>query len=240
MATRVNRAGGAPERKASDNVKRSSWISVLAAGGLLVAGCSSGSGTAAPANTVAAASTSSGSSTDNSSTDSSSTDSSSSDATSSSEDSSTQASAAELDEATTTWFTTFCTSLADIGQYTQPDTTGQSLTEAQSTVVTAYTGLSTGAAKAAVALQAAEPPTITGGDEVAAGFVTGFQNLADVYGRGAQTVAALTPSTASDIKSAIDAVEQEAKGAQPESMPDLDPGVQSAVEQLPECSNLGN
>jgi len=114
------------------------------------------------------------------------------------------------------------------------------LTEAQSTVVTAYTGLSTGAAKAAVALQAAEPPTITGGDEVAAGFVTGFQNLADVYGRGAQTVAALTPSTASDIKSAIDAVEQEAKGAQPESMPDLDPGVQSAVEQLPECSNLGN
>jgi len=216
-------------------LKRSSWISVLAAGGLLVAGCSSGSGTAAPAPTVAAASTSSGSSTDNSSTDSS-----SSDATSSSEDSSTQASAAELDEATTTWFTTFCTSLADIGQYTQPDTTGQSLTEAQSTVVTAYTGLSTGAAKAAVALQATEPPTITGGDEVAAGFVTGFQNLADVYGRGAQTVAALTPSTASDIKSAIEAVEQEAKGAQPESMPDLDPGVQSAVEQLPECSNLGN
>ena len=158
---------------------------------------------------------------------------------SSEEDSATEASAAELDEATTTWFTTFCTGLADIGQYAQPDTAGQTLTEAQSTVVTAYTGLSASAAKAAGALQGTQPPTITDGDGLAAGFVTAFQNLADVYGRGAQTVAALTPSTEADLKSAIDDVEEEAKGAKPESMPDLDPDVESAVEQLPECSKLG-
>jgi hypothetical protein len=106
--------------------------------------------------------------------------------------------------------------------------------------VTAYTGLATSASAAAGALEATPAPTITGGDAVAAGFVTGFQNLADVYGRGAATVSALTPSTAADLKNAIDAVEKEATDAQPESMPDLDPGVQAAVEQLPECSMLGS
>jgi hypothetical protein len=210
---------------------------VLAAGGLLVAGCGSSSGTAAPANTATSAASSSISS---SSISSSSVSSSSSSAKSSEVGSSTQASAAELDEATTTWFTTFCTGIADIGQYTQPDTSGQTLTEAQATVVTAYTGLSASAAKAAGSLQATQPPTITGGDGVAADFVTAFQNLADVYGRGAQTVAALTPSAESDLKDAIDAVENEAKGAKPGSMPDLDPGVESAVGQLPECAKLGS
>jgi hypothetical protein len=204
-------------------LKRSSWISVLAAGGLLVAGCSSSSGTAAPAATTAATSTSSSSSSE----------------TSSDDDSSTAVSAAELDEATTTWFTTFCTNITDIGQYISPDTAGQSLTEAQSTVVTAYTGISTSAAKAAGDLAVTPPPTIDGGDQVAASFVTGFESLADVYGRGAQTVAALTPSTEEDLKTAIDAVEKEAESVQPETMQDLDPGVEAAVEQLPECKSLG-
>src|SRR6476469_799692 len=166
-------------------MKRSSWISVLAASGLLVAGCSSGSGTAAPAATAASASSSPSSSSSSASSSSSSASSSSSSdpsssGTSSEDGSSTKASAAELDEETTTWFKTFCTSITDIGQYTEPDTTGKSLTDAQSTVVSAYTGLSASAAKAAVLLQATPAPTITSGDEVSAGFVTAFQNLADV------------------------------------------------------------
>jgi hypothetical protein len=214
-------------------VNRSSWISVLAAGGLLVAGCSSSSGTAAPATTSSPSASSSSSSASSSS-------SSKSSATSSADDSSTAASAAELDDATTTWFTTFCTGLTDVGQYASPDTSGQTVSEAQSTVVTAYTGISAGAAKLAGDLQATPPPTIEGGDQVAASFVTGFQSLADIYGRGAQTISALTPSTEADLKTAIDAIEEEAKGAQPESTPDLDPGVEAAVEQIPACANFGS
>jgi hypothetical protein len=214
-------------------MKRSSWISVLAAGGLLVAGCSSSSGTAAPATTSTSAESSSSSSTSSSAT-------SSKSATSSEDGSSTQASAAELDDSTKSWFTTFCTGLTDATQYASPDTTGQSLTDAQSTVVTAYNGIAASTSKLAVDLQAAPPPNIDSGDEISSTFITGFQGLSDVYGRGAATIAALTPSTEADLKSAIDAVEEEAKGVQPASTPDLDPSVEAAVEQIPECSSLGS
>ncbi|MET0865450.1 MAG: hypothetical protein ABWZ98_14050 [Nakamurella sp.] len=88
-------------------------------------------------------------------------------------------------------------------------------------------------------LQTTPPPTITGGSELSSGLATGFQGLADVYGRGSQTLAALTPGTEADLKSAIDAVEEEAKGVDPGSLPDLDPGVEAAVEQIPECSGIG-
>ena len=40
---------------------------------------------------------------------------------------STEAPAAELDAATETWFTTFCTSLGEVAKLPQPDTAGQSL-----------------------------------------------------------------------------------------------------------------
>jgi len=74
------------------------------------------------------------------------------------------------------------------------------LTEAQATVVTAYTGLSTSAGKAAADLAVTPPPTIEGGDAVATDFATAFQNLSDVYGRGAQTIAAVTPVDEKDRK----------------------------------------
>jgi len=107
-------------------------------------------------------------------------------------------------------------------------------------VVTAYTSLSTSAAQLAADLQVTPPPTIAGGEEIASTIVTGFEGLADVYGRGAQTLAALTPGSAADLKTAIDAVEKEANGVSPESSQDLDPAVEAAVQQLPECANLGS
>lgn len=107
-------------------------------------------------------------------------------------------------------------------------------------MVTAYTGISTAATQAAAALPPLPPPTIANGAEIAAATATGFQALADVYGRGAQTIAALAPTSEADIKSAIDAVEAEAKTAAPESLGDLDPGVETAVKQLPECADILN
>ena len=57
-----------------------------------------------------------------------------------------------------------------------------------------------------------------------------------MYGRGAQTVQALTPSTEADLKTAVDAVETEATAAAPNSLGDLDPGVETAVKALPACA----
>ena len=210
-------------------MKRSSaWIGVLAAGGLLVAGCSSGGDTVASA-TVASTPSSSSSSSSSSSASSSSK---------SSAEESTAVSAATLDAETETWFSTFCTSLGDIAQYTGPDTAGQSLTEVQATVVAAYTGISTSATKAAATLQATPPPTIDGGAPIAAATVTGFQTLADVYGRGAQTIAALTPSSEADLKTAVEAVETEAQASAPQSLSDVDADVKAAAKELPECAGV--
>ena len=99
-------------------MKRSSMVGLLAAGGLLLTACSSGSTTAGSSTAATAASSSSAASSSPSSAASSSAKSSSAGSSSS------EAPAAELDAATETWFTTFCTSLGEIGQYTSPDTAG--------------------------------------------------------------------------------------------------------------------
>jgi hypothetical protein len=209
-------------------LKRSSLVGLLAAGGLLLAACSSG-GTPTAASTTAdttAAETSSAS------TSSKASSSSADDST----DESTEASAAELDAATETWFTTFCTSLGEVAKFTGPDTAGQSLDQEQETVVAAYTGISTAANQAAAALQAVPPPEIDSGEEIAGATSKGFQDLADVYGRGAQSIQALTLSTEAELKTAVDAVEAEANAAAPNSLGDLDPGVETAVKALPACA----
>lgn len=110
--------------------------------------------------------------------------------------------------------------------------------EKQATIVTAYTGIAAAASTARVSLESTPPPKIDGGDEVASATATAFKDLADVYSRGAQSVAALTPSTDADLKTAVDAVETEAKTAAPDSLPDLDPGVEAAVGKLPACTAI--
>ena len=226
----------APDTEGSVTIlKRSSLLGLLAAGGLLLSACSSNS-TPTAASTTAAETTSSSASASSSSSASTSSEASSSSADDSTGASSSGAPAAELDAATETWFSTFCTTLGGVAQFTQPDTAGQSLDQEQATVVTAYTGISTAAAQAATVLESTPPPTIDSGAEIAAATTKGFQDLADVYGRGAQSIQALTPSSEADLKTAIDAVESEANAAAPKSLTDLDPGVETAVKALPACA----
>lgn len=217
-------------------MKHSSWIGLLAAGGLLLTGCSSGGDTAS--STTAAVTTAASTTAASTSSESAASSSSTPSAASSADDDTTGAEPAELDEATQTWFSTFCSSLANIAQYTGPDTAGQSVDQIKQTVVTAYTGISTEATAAAAALQPLPPPTIDSGAEIAAATTTGFQDLADVYGRGAQTIAASTPASDADLKAAVDAVEAEAQTASPNSLGDLDPSVEAAVKALPDCANV--
>ena len=145
-----------------------------------------------------------------------------------------------LDSDTEYWFTTFCQGVTDLTQYASPDTTGQTLAQAQQTVVEAYTNISVSAQTTVAILQLTPPPTVTNGDDLAKAAIDRLNSLSSVYGKGAQTIAALTPSSTDDLKSAIDAIEKEASDAQPNTMADVDPAVLAAAKELPECQKVLN
>ncbi len=187
------------------------------------------------------------STTDTSTTDTSTTDTSTSDSTAeSSEDTSTSestdtedsAAPTALDATTEKWFTVFCGGAKDLQQYVSPDTRGQTVAEAQDTVIQTYTNISKSASTTVGVLQATRPPTVAGGDDLQSIAIERFTAVADVYGRGAQTVAALTPRSTSDLKSAVDAIEAEAKASTPDSMASVDPGVVAAARNLPACRDV--
>ncbi len=225
----------------------STVAAVTAAAALLVAGCSSSVNGSAQAGSATSAASSSSSSTTTTSEDSSSSNSTESDASSSdvSESSSSSdvsdsgasggATPADLDAATSTWFTTFCTRLSDLTQYQGPSTTGQTLQQEQATVVEAYTNLSSSASTSVGLMQSVPPPTQLDPD-VPAKIVERFTKLADAYGRGAQSVQALTPSSEADLKAEIDKIEADAASSQSKPFSTSDPSVLAAAQQLPECA----
>lgn len=143
-----------------------------------------------------------------------------------------------MDAATEKWFTKFCDGAVDLKQYVSPDTTGQTVAQAQDTVVRTYTNISKSALTTAGVLRATPPPTVTGGDNLQSIAIERFDAVSDVYGRGAQTIAALTVRTLSDLKSAVDAVESEAKSSTPNGMSSVDPSVVAAARALPACEGV--
>jgi len=76
------------------------------------------------------------------------------------------------------------------------------------------------------------------GTDLQAKAIESFTAVSDVYGRGAATIAALTPTGVDDLKSAIDAVEAEATASVPNTMTDVDPDVLAAAKQLPACQDV--
>ena len=145
-----------------------------------------------------------------------------------------------LDSDTEYWFTTFCQGVTDLTQYASPDTSGQTLAQAQQTVIDAYTNISVSAKTTVQILAQTPPPTVTNGDDLAKAATERLSSLSTVYGRGAQTVEALTPSTEDDLKKAIDAIEKEASDAQPSTFADVDPAVLAAAKELPDCQKVLN
>ncbi len=244
------------------------WAAGVCAAVVFVAGCSTtvqGSpevGSAVVSSTTVSSSSAVSSTTDSSATESSDTDTSTSDtsasdtstpdtstsdtptsesttaADTSTSSSSGSAGAATLDATTEKWFTAFCDGATDLQQYVSPDTTGQTVAQAQDTVVRTYTNISKSASTTVGVLQATRPPTVPGGDDLQSIAIERFTAVSDVYGRGAQTIAALTPRSTSDLKSAVDAVEAEAKASTPDSMASVDPEVIAAARALPACKNV--
>jgi hypothetical protein len=145
-----------------------------------------------------------------------------------------------LDSDTEYWFTTFCQGITDLTQFASPDTSGQTLAQAQETVAEAYTNISVSAQTTVKILQLTPPPTVTNGEDLAKAAIDRLSSLSSVYGKGAQTITALKPSSEADLKGAIDAIEKEASDAQPNTMADVDPAVLAAAKELPECQKVLN
>lgn len=145
--------------------------------------------------------------------------------------------ASGLDPVTEEWFIAFCARAADAGQYVT-EVTNQTLPEAQKTIVDTYTNISLSAATSVGLLQQTPPPAVSGGQDIASKAIEYFTVAADVYGRGALTIAALTPTNFNDLQVAKDAVEAEATASIPSTMSDVDPSVLAAAQQLPDCQGL--
>ena len=145
-----------------------------------------------------------------------------------------------LDSDTEYWFTTFCQGITDLTQFASPDTSGQTLAQAQETVAEAYTNISVSAQTTVKILQLTPPPTVTNGEDLAKAAIDRLSSLSSVYGKGAQTITALTPSSEADLKNAIGAIEKEAVDARPSTMADVDPAVLAAAKELPECQKVLN
>ncbi|MGS0686480.1 hypothetical protein ACVBEQ_15235 [Nakamurella sp. GG22] len=233
----------------------SGWVAICGAAGLLLAGCSSEvQGTAQAGSSPVSTSATSDTSTSETSTSETSTsetsetstsdssDTDTSESTESSEDTSTSddSGSSSLDSTSEEWFTVFCDGATDLVQYVSPNTAGQTLAEAQATVVETYSNISISASTTVGLLQATPPPTVAGGEDLQSIAIERFSAVSDVYGRGAQTVAALKPSDQSDLKAAIDAIEAEAKASTPDSMSSVDPDVIAAAKALPACKNVLN
>ncbi len=231
-----------------------SAVGAVALAATALTACSSSIGGQALAGSTLSTSSSSSSTTESTSVNSSTTatttrttESETTDETTTSEDTSTSEStetsetgADGLDAVTTEWFDTFCQGVTDMAQYVSPDTSGQSLAEIQSTIVTTYTNISFSAASTALSLSLSTVPPIEGGQELHDAAIARYSALSDVYSNGAATVSALVPTGEAELKSAVDAIEQEAAESQTDLTAAIDPAVIAAAQELPDCQGVLN
>jgi hypothetical protein len=153
----------------------------------------------------------------------------------------TEPSTSAIDADSVAWLSEFCYGFADVMQYAAPDTTGMTDNAALQTVVDAYDGMAFAASEAAQRLGAIAQPTFPGAGTVAPAIHDWLLAVSDVYSHGAQLIATSTFATEEDVVAAIDQIEASMNGANAEfgaAMGDIDPAVEAAVVELPECAAL--
>lgn len=158
-------------------------------------------------------------------------------------DGTTATGAAELDDASLTWVTSFCTGFSNVAKFTSPDTTGMDKDATIAAVVDAYQGMSDAAAGAAAELEGIPAPTFAGGEQMATGVHDWFEDVAKAYGDGADTIKNGSYSTASDLKDDIDAIESSIDTANQKlssTLGGVDPSVGQAIAGVPECATLAS
>lgn len=146
-----------------------------------------------------------------------------------------------IDADSVAWLSEFCYGFADVMQYAAPDTAGMTTDAALQTVVDAYDGMSHAATETADRLAAIAQPTFPGAGTMAPAIHDWLLAVSDVYANGAQVIATGTFATEDDVVAAIDEIEAGMNDANTElgaAMGDIDPAVEAAVVELPECAAL--
>ncbi len=216
--------------------RRTTGLSVALAAGLLLAGCSSGStdtaGSSSAAVTTAASSSTSAPSTTPSTTPSKSTSAATASATPSTAGSTLTAGdgSGELDEQTTTWFSTFCSGLTGLTDL-QSISSAQQASQVLQRVGTQMTD--TGQKLATLG-----PPTFTAGDQMAASSIESLNQIGPAFvsfGERAATIQendmAATQQFATDFQTQLAPLQNLTKIK-------LDPQTQQAVMAIPECTQV--
>ncbi len=236
-------------------MKRSLWTAVLAAGVLLVTGCSSNSaGTGSAASTAAASSaaaSSEASSSEAMTSEAMTSEAMTSEAmTSESSESSSEASGsgsasvapASLDAQTTTWFTTLCEGVAPIQELSNLDTSGQDNATAQKTGVEALQRFGTVLTDTSTQLESTPPPTFEGGTEFANQVATGLGESGLKLSALAQSFGAINPTDTAALQQATQGLTtQLTEAIAPlQQLGQLPPAVSEAVKEIPACKSLGS
>ena len=236
-------------------MKRSLWTAVLAAGVLLVAGCSSnnaGTGSAASTTAASSAASSAAVSSESSSamtsesmtSESSSSESPSSSAASSGAGGSGGASAsvapAQLDAQTTAWFTALCEGVAPIRDLSNLNTAGQDNATAQKTAVAALQKFGTVLTDTSAKLKSTPPPTFQGGTEFANQLSSGLAASGPKLAAVAQSFGAVKPNDTAALQQASAGLSAQISSAvQPlQQLTQLPAEVSAAVKEIPACKSL--
>ncbi len=242
-------------------MKRSLWTAVLAAGVLLVAGCSSDSGSGSAASTTAESSAAAVSSEAMSSEAMSSeamsseamsseamsseamsseaTDSMTSESGGASGSGSADVAPASLDEQTTTWFTTLCDSVGPTLSKVQTSASSATTPQQLSDALSQFGGtLSDTAAE----LKSTPPPTFEAGTDFANQVTSGLAESGPKLSALAQKIAAIKTTDVAALKEALSGLSTEVQAAiEPlQSVGQLPADVAAGVKAIPACKTLGS
>lgn len=148
----------------------------------------------------------------------------------------------DIDADSIAWLTTFCSGFSDIMQYSAPDTTGMSADAEVQTIVDAYDAMSSAADSLATQLQStSQQPTFPDAVVMESAILNYLNQITQVYGMGAQQIANQTITTEDQLTELINGIE--AGMEQPtddlgSAMSLVDPSVQTAMFDIPECQFL--
>lgn len=146
-----------------------------------------------------------------------------------------------LDSDSISWLTTFCTGFNDVMAYAGPDTTGMSDEATVQTIADAYNAMASAADSLASDLQTVPQPTFGGASAMTSAIDSWLHAITTVYGTGAQAIATTQFTSADQLTDMINQIEagmQQPTADLGGAMGGVDPAVQAALYQIPECAPL--
>ncbi len=245
--------------------RTSSLVAALTGAALLIASCSSTSGTATPGSSTSSSAAAAPSSVSSAASSASSSVASSEESTSApapsessgpvssqSADSSVSESVPDttvgnesggLDAQSAAWFTAFCGGLAPVltasgSLQTLGSSAGSDPTAAIKKLVALFAALGTSMTKTAATLKTLPPPTFEGGDAFATKVVTAFGSAGPAITDEAKKIAADPSTLTSSMGGLTDSMTKAVAPLEELGSLKLTPATQNAIENLPACAKV--